>query len=127
MALLAGDNQASEGMSKAIFEEMDDQLSPPLKKVIDEAEDDDVKEKAREALEDARKNWKKLSFCIAKGVIEHIESKMEIKEIHTKGDVTTHIDIQTSRVNGHRHRVKKDVTASGVTFTQSDDGTGHVA
>jgi len=39
-------------------------------------------------LENIRKGWRKLSFAIAAGVIEHIKAEMEMSDIQTKGEVT---------------------------------------
>ena len=115
MSLNIGDKNATSGMTKAIYDELYTILSPPLTGM------------KSEDFEKVKDGWKKLSYAIAKGVIEHIKDNMEIKDIHTKGDVTTHLDVYTSIVNGHRHKTTEDVTASDVIFTQSDDGTGHVA
>lgn len=115
MSLKIGDKNATSGMTKAIYEKLYNLLSPPM---------DGMKP---EDFERVKEGWQKLAYAISKGVIEHIKSNMEIKDIHTKGDVTTPIDLYTSTVSLHKHRVTKDVTASGVTFTQSDDGAGHVA
>ncbi len=50
--------------------------------------------------------WKKLAFAISTGVIEHIKSNMEINGINTSGKVAK-MNFET-------------------TFSQSNDGTGHV-
>ena len=85
-------------MAKAIYDELYALLSPPLCgfKPAD--------------LEKAKEGWQKLAYAISKGVINHITANMEIKGIHTWGDV-----------------IGSGVNVTGVTFTQSDDGKGHVA
>lgn len=115
MSLNIGNTQATSGMSRAIYQELENLVEPQFSGMKEED------------LNKVREGWQKLAYAIAKGVVEHIKSNMEIKDIHTKGDVTTHIDLYTSTVSYHKHRVNKDVTASDITFTQSDDGTGHVA
>ena len=128
MALLPGDTSASNGMSKAIFQEMDQQLSLPLIKGIEDAKDNDVKEAAIKALRDARDGWRKLSYCIAKGVIDHIKANMEIFGVETQGDITTSVAGNTgsSPPSNHHHSVNLSGVQNKVTFVQSNDGTGRV-
>lgn len=128
MALLSGDTSAANGMSKAIFEEMDRYLSPPLIKAIEDAKDDDVKESAIKALQDARDGWRKLSYCIAKGVIDHIKANMEVFGVETQGNIRTSVvgNTGSSPPNNHYHSVNLSGVEEKVTFVQSNDGTGRV-
>ena len=92
MALEPGDETATSGMTQAIYEKIRDVMEP------------DLVDLRKEDLEDMRKGWRKLSFAIAAGVINHIRSDMEIVGIQTKGTVG----------------------ASTVTTVQTNDGLGHV-
>jgi hypothetical protein len=83
MALKAGDVTASDGMSKAIFEQLDALLSPALS-ALSPAD-----------LEKAREGWRKLSFAIAGGVVGHIVSNMEIYGIQVGNQS------QTGATTGH--------------------------
>ena len=111
MGLEIGDITATSGMTKAIFDEIDPQLSDGL------SETD---------LETLRPSWKKLAYAIAKGVIEHIKSNMEIKGIETTGSVNASVEGDTGEANGHMHPVSLAGEQSDVDFTQSNDGVGHV-
>ena len=86
MALEIGSEEADSGMSQAIYEQIDYYLSPALEEAVDSAEDA-AKAAAQEALDAAREGWKKLSYAIAKGVIEHIKAHLEIHDIETAGEV----------------------------------------
>lgn len=127
MALGIGSTKADSGMSQAIYQEMDKQLSPPLQEAVDSAEGD-AKVKAQEALDGAREGWKKLSYAIAKGVIEHIQTNMEIVGIQTQGNVSAAVEGNTGPANPANHVHSVDLTGSqnNLVFTQSNDGTGHV-
>lgn len=115
-----------EGMTLTIYTEMDNQLSLPLKDAINKAQTADEKKAAEDALRDARKNWKKLSYAIASGVIKHIKTNMEIRSIKTKGDVNTIIRGETDRADpgNHEHEVDLSGKQINLEFTQSNDGTG---
>lgn len=127
MGLVFGSENADSGMSQAIYEEMDKQLSPLLKKAVDDAEGG-AKAKAQEALDKAREGWRKLSYAIAKGVIEHITANMEIFGIQTQGNVNTTVQGNTGTAppGNHLHGVNLSGQANNVVFTQSNDGTGRV-
>ncbi len=112
MALVIGSSAADAGMSKAIYDQVDALLAPPLKKAVDDATGG-AKGKAQEALDAAREGWKKLSFAIATGVVNHILTNMEIAGIQARGDINAAVSGQAA-------------TQSGVTFVQSNDGTGRV-
>ena len=127
MSLIKGNESANTGMSKAIYEKMDKQLSPPLQEAIDEAEGE-PKKVAEDALKKARINWKKLSYAIAYGVIDHIRSNMVIQGVTTSGNVNTSVNGETAFnvPGGHKHGVALSGTESNVEFTQNNDGTGLV-
>jgi hypothetical protein len=108
MAMQVGDEQASSGMAKDIYDQMDQIMKPtdPIPPA---------------SLEEMRKGWKKLAFAVASGVITHIKNNMEISGIQGKGDVTTTV---TGTVAGNT------VTGSGtgsVTTDQTVATTGHVS
>src|SRR5262245_44331572 len=63
MPLNAGDPAATQGLARDIFEVLDAQLRPPL---------EDALEHPGEQLPPIQDAWKKLSFCIASGVIDHL-------------------------------------------------------
>jgi hypothetical protein len=131
MGLDAGKDETQlSGMSQAIYEQLFRMMSPPLKEAVDGASDDPkAKEAAQTALKAADQGWQQLAFAVAKGVISHIQANMEIKGIQTRGDVSA----SGSSTSGpappaaHVHSVSLTATQSGVTFTQSNDGPGHVA
>ncbi len=126
MALIIGSENSDAGMSQAIYQEMDKQLSPPLQKSVDDAEE--AKAKCQEALDGSREAWKKLSFAIATGVINHITANMEVFGITTRGNMNTTVQGNTGPANpaNHLHSVNLSGVAANVTFTQSNDGTGRV-
>jgi hypothetical protein len=117
----------AKAMDEIIYEALDELLSPPLQKAVDDAQGD-AKAMAQEALDGARDGWKKLSFAIARGVIGHITSNMEIHGIQTRGSVSATVQGNTGFADpgNHRHAVNLSSQASNVTFTQSNDGTGRV-
>jgi hypothetical protein len=127
MPLDIGSPNASTGMSKAIFEELDNQLSPPLQDAIDKAIGN-AKYEAQKALEKARKSWQKLAYAIAKGVIDHILLNMEIVGIKTSGDVMTTVAGNTTPASfdNHQHTVSGTGVQLALGFAQSNDGPGHV-
>ncbi len=100
MALTIGSTSATSGMTKAIYDTIQSVMEP-----IEGVEGD--------ALEDIRTSWKKLSYAISKGVIDHITANMEIKGVETTGNIN-------AAVSGSA------ATQSNVVFTQSNDGTGRV-
>jgi len=92
MALTVGDKDASAGMTKAIYD--------ALRAILE----DDLKSLGEDKLAPIREGWKKIAYAVAKGVIEHIQTNMEITGIQTQGIVS----------------------GTNVVLTQSNDGTGHV-
>jgi hypothetical protein len=108
MALQIGDTNATSGMSKAIYDQFDALLSPPLAGM------------PPADLEKVRTGWRQLAYAIAKGVVEHIKTNMEISGIQTTGSVNVNV---TGTVSG------SSVTGTGtgtVNTTQSGPTTGHV-
>jgi hypothetical protein len=106
MAMQIGDDQASSGMAKAIYDMMDQIMKPTV---------------PADSLEDARKGWKKLAFAVASGVITHIKSNMEISGIQGQGNVTTNVvgTVAGTAVTG---------TGTGnVTTNQAGSPAGHVS
>ncbi len=118
------------GMTMAIYTEMDNQLATLLKDAIDNALSDEEKDAAEDALKDARESWKKLSFAIAKGVVDHITTHMEIYNIHTQGNINTTVSGNSAAaLSGslnHDHSIHLAGEQPNVEFIQNDDGTGHV-
>ena len=126
MGLDFGNKNATHGMSKAIYLEINEQLSPPLQTAVNDATGE-TKKKAQEALNEARECWKKLSFAIAKGVVTHIISNMEISGIKTKGKVRATVSGNTSTDDtGHVHSINLKGDQNNVEFEQSNPGTGLV-
>lgn len=103
MGLQIGDINATSGMSKAIFDQLDSILMSQEEKNKLKPQD----------LENIRSGWRKLAVAIATGVIEHIKANMEIFGIQTQGNVSAAVTGNTA--------VQNDVI-----FTQSNDGTGRV-
>jgi hypothetical protein len=106
MAMQIGDVNASFGMAKDIFDQIDQVMKPTVPAAN---------------LEDARKGWRKLAFAVANGVITHIKNNMEISGIQGQGNVTTTV---TGTVAGN------NVTGTGtgsVTTNQTGAPTGHAS
>jgi hypothetical protein len=128
MTLIPGTAAADSGMAKAIYDQVDTLLSPPLKAAVDQATGD-AKTQAQKALDGARDGWRKLSFSIATGVISHLISNLEIRGVQTSGTVSAPV----SGLSGltppgpHQHQVSLTAAQSGLTFTQSNSGTGLVS
>lgn len=116
MALEIGDENATSGMTKAIYDKMDELLNQSF-------ENDPA------SLEEAQKGWKNLSFAIATGVINHILDNMEIKGVTVIGDVASTVagDTKPADPDDHKHGVNLSGTATNVVFTQNNDGDGLVA
>ncbi len=120
----AGDSVNLAGMSQGIYVVMDGLLSPPLQQAVDDASDD-AKPAAQEALTQAREGWKKLSYAIAKGVVDHLRSNMEIRNIQTQGNVNVSVSGDTDNTPGHFHTVNLSGIQNNLTFNQVA-GTGEV-
>ena len=76
--LNAGDPAATQGLARDIYEVLDAQLRPQLEATLTDPKEQLV------AIQEA---WKKLSFCIASGVVEHVRrvpaSKPDFAETFT--------------------------------------------
>lgn len=88
MALDAGNQAATAGMTKAIFDALDAALGPGIASLAPAD-----KEKVREG-------WRKLAFAIAGGVVSHIVANMEIFGIQV-GVQTATGATQTGPTTGH--------------------------
>jgi hypothetical protein len=117
MGLDYGSVEDISGMSLTIFQAMDEVLSKHLLDAIEEAEGDE-KEMLDAALRDARENWRKLAYCIAKGVIDHIASNMEVCAIRVKADGEGGIQMEGTR---------DPASPFGVIFEETGDGIDYVA
>jgi hypothetical protein len=128
MALVPGSVAADSGMSQAIYEQIDPLLSPPLQKAVDQAAGD-AKTAAEQALAAARDGWRKLSFCIATGVINHLKSNLEIRGVQTSPTANAPVSGQTGPAapNAHLHPVSLAAAQAGMTSSQTNNGTGLVA
>ena|ERR1700754_4547754 len=127
MALRAGSERADSGMSKEIFDQMDRLLSPPLLQAVETATGE-ARTQAQQALDTARDAWKKLAFAISSGVIGHVITNMEVSGVQTTGDIAASVTGATapSPPGPHPHQVSLTASQRGVTFTQTNDGTGRV-
>ena len=116
MGLDFGDITASDGMSRAIYDRIREVIEPDF----GELEENDLKV--------IREGWQKLSYAIARGVIEYIVENMEIYGIQTSGNVSTTVSGDTGAAlpANHTHTVTLSGAENDVVFTQSDDGTEHV-
>ncbi len=112
MALIIGDESASQGMTKAIYDSMRNTLEP-------------IEGMSEEDMKPIRESWRKLSYAIANGVIEHIKSNMEIHGVEVAiSNVSTNVSVVTTCPSGAGTGTG---TGSGTaTGQQSNDGTGHV-
>jgi hypothetical protein len=127
MALVPGTVAADAGMAKAIYDHADALLAPPLQQVVDAASGD-AKAKAQAALDGARDGWRKLSFAVASGVVEHLLTNLEIRGVQAGGSVSASVAGQTTSTNPgpHQHGLGLTATQNGVVFTQTNDGAGRI-
>ena len=116
MTLLAGDINASDGMAKAIYDQMIVVLEPDLEGL------------AEDAKTPIRDNWKKLAFAIAKGVISHLENNLEIDQVKTGGSVNASVSGSTAAggADSHSHSVSLTAVQNNVKWNQTSDGIGKV-
>jgi hypothetical protein len=116
------------GMSKEIFDTMDDLLAPPLEQAVREA-DEDGQPGAEEALKQARHGWQKLAYAVAKGVVDHLKTHMEIHDVETSIRASEDVSGATGRAtatgSGHSHPIDLDDMLDGVRFDQRPN-TGRV-
>ena len=127
MALTTGTTAGDAGMAKAIYDHVDALLAPPLQQAVDAATGD-AKTKAQAALDGARDGWRKLSFAVASGVVEHLLTNLEVRGVQAGGSVNASVSGQTGATSPgpHQHVVGLTAVQDGVTFTQTNDGTGRV-
>lgn len=102
MALQIGDQNATSGMTKAIYDQMAAVLEPGL---------DGLEEGKKTPIRD---NWKKTAYAVAAGVIEYLTANMEVHGITCAGNVNAAVSGSTA-------------AQSNVVFAQNNDGTGHVS
>lgn len=128
MALVPGSVACDSGMAQAIYQQIDPLLSPPLQKAVDQATGD-AKTQAQQALDGARDGWRKLSFCIATGVIQHLVANLEIRGVQTSPAVNAPVGGLTAPASPsqHQHQVSLDAAQVGITYAQVNNGTGLVA
>src|SRR5258707_902478 len=72
MALSIGDQGASAGMTKDIYDKLNEVLKPNV---------------PPENLSAAQKGWKDLAFAIATGVVTHIVNNAAVTGVSVSGDV----------------------------------------
>lgn len=113
-ALPPPDDMTAGSMSYLIYHELNQLLSPPLLQANLSAEQ----------LDPIRAGWKKLAYAIAKGVVEHLKSNLEIYGIKTEGDLSITGDTGIALPNNHIHAINLSIPQ--VSFNQSNEGTGHV-
>jgi hypothetical protein len=116
MALTVGNQNATTGMTRDIYEQMRTILEPDLAGL------------GEEEIEPIREGWRKLAFAVATGVITHLRTNMEINGIQTRGNVAAAVNGNTGAAApaNHVHPIALTGTANNVLFTQSNDGVGHV-
>ena len=73
MALEIGDEGATSGMAKAIYDKLNELLKTPV---------------PPEDLANAQKVWKQLAFGIATGVVTHLLDNLEITGLAVTGQVS---------------------------------------
>ncbi|HZF20328.1 MAG TPA: hypothetical protein VE008_11550 [Burkholderiales bacterium] len=116
MALQIGDQGATSGMTKAIYDQMALVLEPGL---------DGLEESKKTPIRDT---WKKTAFAVAKGVIDHIVANVEIFGVSCQGNISASVNGNTGATppGPHLHTVSLTGTQSNVVFTQNNDGVGRV-
>jgi hypothetical protein len=116
MALQAGDQNATSGMAKAIYDHLVAVLEADLSGLEDE-------KKAP-----IREGWKKTAFAVASGVIEYLVANIEIVGVTCRGNISASVTGSTDPAApaAHAHSVSLTGTQSNVVFTQNNDGTGRV-
>ena len=107
MALVIGNQGATSGLTKEIFDQFDAILMS----------DDDKSKLPPDDLEKVRDGWRKLAFAIATGVITHLKTSMEVKGIQASGTINVDVKNGGSTIG----------TANGpVSVTQTGPITGHI-
>ena len=121
MGLKYGSVEDISWMSLTIFQAMDEVLSKHLLDAIENAEGDE-KEMLVQALLGAQENWRKLAYCIAKGVIDHITSNMEVCAIRAGTDGEAGIPEEDIQMVG----TQDPASPCGVIFEETEDGISYV-
>lgn len=84
MALAIGDEQASTGMSKAIYDQLEASLGSGLSS-LPPADQAPVKD-----------GWRKLAFAIATGVVNHLLDELELSGVQTRDPNTAVVSTQVA-------------------------------
>ncbi|MBU0908826.1 MAG: hypothetical protein KKA54_02820 [Proteobacteria bacterium] len=115
MGLIIGDENATQGMTKAIYDKIRQVMEP-------------IDGTSEEQMTDIRSSWKKLSFAIAHGVVSHIKSNMEIKKIKTIDKVSVQGTTGTATPSAHSHTVAIAAEDADLEFIETNyqAGQGHV-
>lgn len=113
MALIIGDENGTQGMTKAIYDKIRQVMEP-------------IDGMSEEQMTDIRASWKKLSYAIAHGVVSHIKSNMELKKIKTIDRAS--MQGTTGTTNAHAHGVDIAAEHADLEFIDTDypAGQGHV-
>jgi hypothetical protein len=83
MALQIGDQGATTGMTKEIYDKLNEVLMPKV---------------PSDQLADAQKGWKELAFAIATGVVTHIVEQAEVAGLAVSGNAT--LTVQGNQATG---------------------------
>ena len=101
MALDIGNPAATTGMTKAIYDKMNEVMSSSLDGLsADEAEP-------------IRDGWRKLAHAVSTGVVEHIRDHAEVVGVVTRGDISATVAGDTA-------------TQTDVAFSQAAGAPGDV-
>lgn len=119
MALNIGNTDATAGMAEAIYDQIQVNIEP------------DLEDMGEDELEDVRASWRKLAHAVATGVVNHLLTNLEIRDVQTEGDVdnvTISGSTGSAAPSNHTHGAGSLIGAqSNITFRQSNEGTGLVA
>jgi hypothetical protein len=116
MALSIGNAAATTGMTGAVYKQLRAALEPDLPDDMDPVD-----------VEKVRAGWRKLAHAVATGVIQHLLSNMEVRDVQTRGNISPSITGSTETASGHTHPAGGlSASQSNVTFPQVA-GTGTVA
>ena len=84
MALETGDITATSGMAQAIYDQIELNIDPDLGEMSDEEK------------EPIREGWRKLAHAIAVGVVDHIQSNLEVLDSTTEATAVRDATGQTA-------------------------------
>lgn len=117
MALQIGNVEATTGLAKAIYDQIEANMGPDI---ADLSDDDKTP---------VQEGWQKMAHAVATGVVQHLLGNMEVYGIQTSGDVNVAISGST-RSGGnpaHTHDAGSlSGSQAGAVFSQSNNGTGHI-